>query len=89
MSSSAPKSACKYLITTVIEKVKLNIAFPVDFVIQWKRGSQKIETKSKIQHSPKNNNFITMINEELSMFACFLFNENSTHFLEKKVYFFF
>lgn len=87
MSSQIAKSACKFLITTVIDKVKLNIAFPVELMISWKRGNQKIDTKNKILHSPKNSNFITIINEELSMFACFLYNETNTLFLEKKVFY--
>ena len=81
--STQPAKALKFLITVNIEKVKLCIAFPVEMVILWKRGSQKIETKNKIIHSPRFNE--SMINEELSMFACFQYNENNTLLLEKKV----
>lgn len=74
----------KYLITANIEKVKLNIAFPVEMLILWKRGNQKIETKNKIIHCPKTGNE-SLINEELSMFACFQYSENNTVFIEKNV----
>ena len=82
-TTSQSAKGYKFLITTNIEKVKFTIAFPVELSVLWRRGKQKIETKNKITHSSKNNESI--INEELSMFACFQQSENNNGFLEKKV----
>lgn len=65
---------CKYLITANLQKLHLNIAFPVDFLVLWRRGRHKIET------SRKNLNTIsceTLILEALSMQACFQYLQNS------------
>lgn len=75
---------CKYLITATIDKIRLNIAFPVEIVVLWKRGHNKIETQKK---SLNINGFETNINEELSMQACFQYQNNEKSVMEKKTSF--
>ena len=85
MSTQAPTTkGYKFLISAMIEKVKLNLSFPCEIAVLWKRGNQRIETKTKLLHNPKIN-CESEINEELSMFAHFIFDENHNNFIEKKV----
>lgn len=86
MTTNSNMKGFKFLISVKIQKIKLNISFPCDIIVLWKRGTQRIETKGKVSHNSKIS-LESTFNEELSMFAHFMFDESLNIFKEKKVKF--
>lgn len=73
----------KFQFDILLEKVELKVSFGCQVSVMWKRGSNKIETKSKPPLDVSNN--LAIFNEKLTMCSNMYFNDKVKSFHEKKV----
>lgn len=85
MESSSFLKSYKFQFDILLEKVELKVSFGCEVSVQWKRGSNKIETKAKIPLDNSTNQ--ALFNEKLTMFSNMYFNEKIKSFHEKKTVF--